>query len=64
MERYSWRASNKHLALMSEEQVLALLESEREGSRRVSILERLHQRYTMLRAERERLEIMREAEAP
>jgi hypothetical protein len=27
-------------------------------------LERLHQRYTMLRAERERLEIMREAEAP
>ena len=64
MERYSWRALNKHLALMTEAQVLELLEAEREGSRRVSILERLHQRYTMLRAERERLEIMREAEAP
>lgn len=64
MERYSWRTLNKHLALMTEAQVLELLEAERVGSRRVSILERLHQRYTILRSERERLEIMREAEAP
>ena len=48
MERYSWRALNKHLALMTEAQVLELLEAERVGSRRVSILERLHQRYTLM----------------
>jgi len=46
---------------MSEEQVLALLNAERSGLRRISILERLHQRYTMLRSERERREILREA---
>lgn len=64
MERYSWRQLNKHLALMTEAQVLAMLDAERAGSQRISILERLHQRYTMLRAERERLEIMKEAKAP
>ncbi len=60
MERYSWRALNKHLAQMTEEQVLALLEAERTGSRRVTVLERLHQRYTALRAERERRELLSE----
>jgi hypothetical protein len=57
----NWRKLNKDLALMSEEQVLALLNAERSGLRRISILERLHQRYTMLRSERERREILREA---
>ena len=48
---------------MSEEQVLDLLNKERAGNARVSILERLHQRYTTLRATRERREILREARA-
>ena len=48
---------------MTEAQVLSMLDSERAGLRRVSILERLHQRYTMLRAARERMEILKEARA-
>jgi hypothetical protein len=44
--------------------VLQLLEAERIGRRRVSILERLHQRYTALRATRERMEILKEAREP
>jgi hypothetical protein len=59
----NWRKLNKELALMSEDQVLQLLNHERANQRRISILERLHQRYTMLRCERERREILREARA-
>lgn len=61
---YSWRTLNKELALLTEVQVLAALNEERAGPRRISILERLHQRYTTLRAMRERLEILKEAKAP
>ena len=56
-----WRDPNKKLNLLTEQEVLALLEAERQGSRRVTFLERLHQRYTMLRAARERIELMKEA---
>jgi hypothetical protein len=49
---------------MNENQVLALLNKERAGERRVSMLQRLHQRYTSLRAARERVEILGEAERP
>lgn len=58
----NWRKLNKELALLSEEQVLAMLNQERVGRRRSSILERLHQRYTTLRAARERMEILKEAQ--
>ncbi len=47
---------------MTEQQVLDLLTKEREGSKRLSVLERLHQRYTTLRAIRERQELLREAQ--
>lgn len=57
----NWRKLNKELALFTEEQVLALLTEERAGRKRVSILERLHQRYTILRAARERREILSQA---
>ena len=46
---------------MTEDEVLTLLTEERAGQRRPAILERLHQRYTTLRATRERLEILKEA---
>ena len=59
----NWRKLNKELELLNEEQVLALLNEERGGRRRLSILERLHQRYTALRAARERIEILKEARA-
>ena len=46
---------------MSEEEVLRLLHEEREGAKRVSMLERLHQRYNTLRVARERLELLKGA---
>jgi hypothetical protein len=57
----NWRTLNQKLNLLSEAEVLALLEDERTGARRVTFLERLHQRYTMLRAARERVELLKEA---
>jgi hypothetical protein len=57
----NWRKLNKELALMNEEQVLALLNEERSNRKRLSFLQRLHQRYTTLRAARERLEILKGA---
>ena len=56
-----WRELNKKLNMLTEDEVLALLEAERQGAKRVTFLERLHQRYTMLRAARERVELMKEA---
>lgn len=57
----NWRSLNQKLNMLTEAEVLALLEAERQGARRVTFLERLHQRYTMLRAARERVELMKEA---
>jgi hypothetical protein len=59
----NWRKLNKEIALMSEDQVLDLLNQERLGAKRISILERLHQRYTALRTSRERMELLKEARA-
>ena len=54
----NWRELNAQLNNMSEEQVKGLLDAERVGARRVTFLERLHQRYCALRAIRERAEMM------
>lgn len=59
----NWRKLNKEIALMSEDQVLDLLNQERAGAKRISILERLHQRYTAMRTARERMELLKEARA-
>lgn len=61
--KLNWRTLNDSLHAMTEEEVLALLNEERKGSRRITFLERLHQRYTVLRSTRERLEILNEGEA-
>ncbi len=60
----SWRKLNEVLADLSEEQVLRLLEDERITHRRLTVLQRLHQRYTTLRASRERIELLKEAKRP
>ena len=57
----TWRKLNDKLAMMSEEDVLSLLNQERATTKRSTVLERLHQRYTTLRAARERQEILKEA---
>lgn len=58
-----WRELNRLLPLLNEQQVLAMLEEERAGRARVAFLERLHQRYNVLRAARERHELLKEGRA-
>ena len=60
----NWREINKALPDLDEDAVLRLLEDERKGEQRVTVLVRLHQRYTMLRAARERMEILGDVESP
>ena len=57
----TWRSVNDYLHTLSEDEVLQMLDEERSTHKRVSMLERLHQRYSSLRTTRERLEILREA---
>ena len=57
----SWRKLNSDLSLKTEEQVLALLAEERVTGKRITVLERLHQRYNTLRVARERVELLKEA---
>ena len=58
---YTWRTLNDKLSTMTEAEVLALLERERHEGKRLTMLARLHQRYTTLRAARERAELLAEA---
>jgi hypothetical protein len=60
----TWRSLNNKLSGLSEEEVLRLLTEEREGAKRVSMLQRLHQRYNTLRVARERLELLKGAIQP
>lgn len=64
MKRLSWRALNDQLAALTEDQVLEMLNDERATERRVSHLQRLHQRYCALRDARERREILRDGVKP
>ena len=50
--------------MMSEDEVLSLLDLEKVNERRASVLQRLHQRYNTLRVSRERLEILKLAVKP
>lgn len=61
MDRVHWRWLNANLHERSEEEVFKMLCDERVGERRPFILRRLHQRYCILRAARERAEILAEA---
>lgn len=60
----TWRELNKQLLSLTEEEVLDLLNQEREGYARATILTRLHQRYSVLRNARERMNLLKGAEAP
>lgn len=54
----NWNKMNEHLNDLKEEQCLKLLHMEQDGKRRVHMLNRIHARFTKLRSERERIEIM------
>jgi hypothetical protein len=60
----TWRKLNEELKTFDEDKVLEMLTHERANAKRVVVLERLHQRYTMLRASRERIELLQEARQP
>lgn len=60
----TWRKFQSELPNYSEADLLALLDEERLKYRRVSMLERIHQRYCTLRTNRERLEILKEGKRP
>ena len=60
----SWRKLNSDLSLKTEEQVLALLAEERVTGKRITVLERLHQRYNTLRVARERVELLKIGKKP
>jgi hypothetical protein len=60
----TWRTFQSNLPNYSEADLLALLDEERLKHRRVSMLERIHQRYCTMRANRERLEILKEGKKP
>lgn len=60
----TWRKLNSELRTFDEQKVLDMLTHERANARRVVVLERLHQRYTTIRASRERIELLQEARQP
>ena len=63
VKTYSWRSLTDILSTLDEEEVGSLLEQELEGEKRWSIVQRLHQRYTILRAARERAELKKQIAA-
>jgi hypothetical protein len=63
VKTYSWRSLTNILSTLDEEEVSRLLEQELEGEKRWSIVQRLHQRYTILRAAREREELREQVAA-
>jgi len=54
---HTWRSLNAVLAQLSEDEVLDLLNDEKQNAKRQMVLTRLHQRYSLLRAARERKEL-------
>ena len=60
----TWRSLNNELSRLSEEEVLRLLNEERVGAKRATMLQRLHQRYNTLRVARERIELLKGAIQP
>ena len=60
----TWRKFQSELTSYTEADLLALLDEERTKHRRVSMLERIHQRYCTMRTNRERIEILKEGKTP
>ena len=60
MAKIDWRSLTSMLSSLAEDDVKRLLDEEITTHRRSAIARRLHQRYSMLRAMRERAVIMAE----
>jgi len=53
----NWRELNARLSSLREDELAAMIEEERQGERRATLLVRMHQRFTALRTLRERREL-------
>jgi hypothetical protein len=60
MTKLNWRELNDLLCTFSEEELKRMIANELKGARRASVVKRLHQRYSMVRAMRERAAILAE----
>jgi hypothetical protein len=60
----TWRKFQSNLPDYNEAELLALLNEERSKHKRVSMLERIHQRYCTLRTNRERMELLKQGNTP
>ena len=60
MTDLNWRQLNAKLSSLSEQEVRTLMDKERHFGKRPTVLVRLHQRYTVLRAARERQELLQD----
>ena len=56
---YSWRELNAKISEMSEQELLGLMNEEMKSTKRMTVLVRLHQRYTMVRCARERADMLK-----
>jgi hypothetical protein len=54
----NWRELNARLSSLREDELANLIEEERQGERRTTLMVRMHQRFTALRAMRERRELL------
>lgn len=54
----NWRELNARLSSLREDELAAMIEEERQGERRSTLLVRMHQRFTALRTLRERRELL------
>ena len=54
----NWRELNARLSSLREDELAAMIEEERQGERRATLLVRMHQRFTALRTLRERQELL------
>jgi hypothetical protein len=54
----NWRELNARLGSLREDELAAMIEEERRGERRATLLVRMHQRFTALRTLRERRELL------
>ena len=54
----NWRELNARLSSLREDALANLIEEERQGERRTTLMIRMHQRFTALRAMRERRELL------
>ena len=57
----NWRELNARLSSLREDELAAMIEEERRGERRPTLLVRMHQRFTALRTLRERQELLNRA---